>query len=191
MRIAIVGAGALGSAFGAGLIGAGHDVAFIDVSTPLVDALRSNGLTIVDGDRRTNLAVRASTDPASVGVCDLVMVFVKAYATEDAARAIAPLVTPDTVLATLQNGLGAADVLAGHHPQARIVSGVTYHAATVLEPGVVRHSLGPTVVGPHGGDDIRASERLAGACADAGWPAEALADVAPAVWKKLLLNCTN
>jgi 2-dehydropantoate 2-reductase len=191
VRIAIVGAGALGSAFGAGFIGAGHDVAFIDVSAPLVDALNANGLTIVEGDRRSTLAVRATTDPGSVGVSDLVLLFVKAYATEDAARAITPLVSSDTVLVTLQNGLGAADVLAGQHARARIVSGVTYHAATTLEPGVVRHSLGPTVVGPHADDDIHASERLAGACADAGWPAQVLADIAPAVWKKLLLNCTN
>jgi 2-dehydropantoate 2-reductase len=191
MRIAIVGAGALGSAFGAGFLRAGHDVAFLDVSEELVDALNARGLTIVEGEQRTNLAVHASTGPAASVPVDLVMVFVKAYHTEDAARMLTPLLGPDTVLATLQNGLGAADVLAAHHPAARIVSGVTYHAATMLEPAVVRHSLGPTYVGPHGGTDVSGAQLLVDACAGAGWPAEALADVAPAVWKKLVLNCTN
>ena len=191
MRIAIVGAGALGSAFGAGFVGAGHDVALIDVAAELVDALNTSGLTIVAGERRTNLAVRASTDAAGVGSVDLVMVFVKSYDTGDAARTLAPLLGPDTVLATLQNGLGAADVLAAHHPTARIVSGVTYHAATMLEPAVVRHSIGPTFVGPHARAELGAAQLAAAACADAGWPAEAMADVAPAVWNKLVLNCTN
>jgi len=104
---------------------------------------------------------------------------------------IAPIAGPDTVIGTLQNGLGAGAVLASHCPDARIVYGVTYHAATVLEPGLVRHSVGPTFAGPHDGDDTRAAQRLADACVEAGWPADTLLDVAPAVWKKLLLNCTN
>jgi 2-dehydropantoate 2-reductase len=191
LRIAIVGAGALGSAFGAGFIRAGHDVTFIDLSAHLVDVLNTTGITILDGEQRTTVAVRATTDAATVGATDLMMVFVKAYHTEHAAQMIAPLLRPDTVLATLQNGLGAADVLASHCPGARIVYGVTYHAATVLEPGLVRHSVGPTFAGPHEHDDVGGAERLVSACADAGWPGEAIADVAPAVWKKLLLNCTN
>jgi 2-dehydropantoate 2-reductase len=191
MRIAIVGAGSLGSAFGAGFVRAGHDVTFIDVSAALVNALNATGLTIVDGGQRTSVAVHATTDPARVARADLVMVFVKAYHTDAAARMLAPLLGPDTVLATLQNGLGAGDVLASHHPAARIVSGVTYHAATVVKPGLVRHSVGPTFVGPHERADVSGAQILADACAEAGWPAQAMPDVAPAVWKKLLLNCTN
>lgn len=191
MRIAIVGAGALGSAFGAGFVRAAHDVTFIDVSAVLVDALNATGITIVDGEEQSTVAVRATTDAGTVKAPDLIMVFVKAYHTAGAASMIAPIMGPDTVLATLQNGLGAGEVLASHCPGARIVYGVTYHAATVLEPGVVRHSIGPTFVGPHEGADISGAQRLAGACAEAGWPAQAMLDVAPAVWKKLLLNCTN
>jgi 2-dehydropantoate 2-reductase len=119
------------------------------------------------------------------------MVFVRAYQTDDAARMIAPILDPETVLATPQNRLGAGDALASRCPGARIVYGVTYHAATVLEPGLVRHAVGPTFAGPREGGDTGGAQRLARACADAGWPAEAVADVAPAVWKKLLMNCTN
>ena len=191
MRIAIVGAGALGSAFGAGFIRAGHDVTFIDVSAALVDALNATGITIVDGEQQSPVAVRATTDAVTVAAPDLIMVFVKAYDTDGAARMIAPILGPDTVLATLQNGLGAGDVLASHCPGARIVYGATYHAATVLEPGRVRHTVGPTFAGPREGADMSGAQRLAGACVDAGWPVQAMPDVAPAVWKKLLLNCTN
>jgi len=191
MRIAILGAGALGSAFGAGFIRAGHDVTFIDVSVALVDALNATGITIIDGEERSTVAVRASTDAAAVEAPDLVMVFVKSYQTDSAARMIAPVLAPDTVLATLQNGLGAGDVLASHCLGARIVYGVTYHAATLLEPGLVRHSVGPTFAGPHHGAELSGAQRLAGACVEAGWDARAMPDIAPAVWKKLLLNCTN
>jgi 2-dehydropantoate 2-reductase len=191
MRIAIIGAGALGSAFGTGFIRAGHDVMFIDVSATLVDALNASGITIVDGEKQTTFAVRASTDASTVAAPDLVTVFVKAYETDAAARMIAPILRPDTVLATLQNGLGAGDVLASHCPGARLVYGVTYHAATVLEPGLVRHSVGPTFAGPREGADVSGAQRLEEACVEAGWPAQAMPDVAPAVWKKLLMNCTN
>jgi 2-dehydropantoate 2-reductase len=191
VRIAIVGAGALGSAFGAGFIRGGHDVAFIDVSGPVVDALNATGITIVDGEARSTVAVHATTDVGTIATPDLVMVFVKAYQTDDAARAITPILGPDTVLATLQNGLGAVEVLAGRCPGAQIVYGVTYHAATVLEPGLVRHSVGPTFAGPAEGAQLSGAQRLTGACVEAGWPAEATPDVAAAVWKKLLMNSTN
>jgi 2-dehydropantoate 2-reductase len=191
MRIAIVGAGALGSAFGAGFIRAAHDVTLIDVDADLVGALNATGLTIVDGAQRTHVAVRATTDPTSIANADLVMVFVKAYDTNEAAQMISPFLGAEKVLATLQNGLGAGDVLARYHRGARIVCGVTYHGATRIEPGLVRHSVGPTFVGPYEVGDPGAAQPLTRACADAGWPARQMADVAPAVWKKLLLNCTN
>jgi 2-dehydropantoate 2-reductase len=191
VRIAIVGAGALGGAFGAGFVAAGHDVTFIDVSAALVDSLNATGLTIVDGAKRSTVAVRATTDAATVAAPDLAMVFVKAYQTDAAAQMIAPILARDTVLATLQNGLGAGEVLAGRCRGAQIVYGVTYHTATVLGPGLVRHSVGATFAGPHEGADTRGARRLAEVCGDAGWSARAMADVAPAVWKKLLMNSTN
>jgi 2-dehydropantoate 2-reductase len=191
VRIAIVGAGALGSAFGVGFVRAGHDVAFIDVSASLVEAVNARGITIVEGEERVTVAAHATTDAATVGARDLVMVFVKSYQTEDAASMIAPILGEDTVLATLQNGLGAADVLAARCRGARIVYGVTYHAATTLEPGIVRHSAGETIAGPFGDVDTSGAQRLADACVDAGWRARAVPDVAPAVWKKLLMNSTN
>jgi 2-dehydropantoate 2-reductase len=191
MKIAIVGAGALGSAFGAGFVRGGHDVTFVDVSATLVDALNATGLEIVAGAERTRIAVRATTNPASAATAELVMVFVKQYQTDDAARTIAPFLAPETVLATLQNGLGAGDVLARYHPRGQIVCGVTYHGATTLEPGLVRHSVGPTFVGPYELGDLSGAQLVAGACAELGWPAQTVADVAPAVWKKLLVNCTN
>jgi 2-dehydropantoate 2-reductase len=191
VRIAIVGAGALGSAFGAGFIRSGHEVTFIDVSVTLVDALNATGITIVEGEARSTVAVRATTDAATIATPDLVMVFVKAYQTDAAARMIAPILGPDTILATLQNGLGAVEVLAGRCPGASLVYGVTYHAATVLEPGLVRHAVGPTFAGPAEVAQLSGAQRLVSACVDAGWPAEALPDVAPAVWKKLLMNSTN
>jgi 2-dehydropantoate 2-reductase len=61
----------------------------------------------------------------------------------------------------------------------------------VLEPGVVRHSVGATFAGPHAGTDTGGAQLLADACGDAGWSAQAMVDVAPAVWKKLLMNSTN
>lgn len=105
MRIAVVGAGGTGGYFGGLLARSGEDVAFIARGAHLA-ALRADGLTVTSrtaGD--FSLPVRATDDPRSVGPVDLILFCVKAYDTVAAAEAIRPLVGPDTVLLSVQNGI--------------------------------------------------------------------------------------
>jgi 2-dehydropantoate 2-reductase len=189
MRIAILGAGAMGGIFGGGLAASGGSVVLVDNSPPLVERLRTRGLVLVTDEGERTLDVDASDDPAAVGVVDAVIVFVKSYQTEAALEFAVPLIGPDTVVATLQNGWGNGDVIARRVPAERVVIGINYHSGTVLEPGRVAHTnTGPTRIGPLAGADTSAADRLAEPLRAAGFEVEVTPDIRRQVWRKLTLN---
>jgi 2-dehydropantoate 2-reductase len=164
----------------------------VDVMAPLVEKITADGVTIVRGDEETVTRVPATVDPGSVGPVDVVVFFVKCYHTRSAAELARPLVGPDTVVASLQNGWGNGDVLADVYPAEQIVVGVTYNSGLVLEPGVVVHPADqPTFVGSFvDGDDAKAP-RLAEALGDGGLAATIVSPVRPEIWKKLILNAAT
>jgi 2-dehydropantoate 2-reductase len=192
MRIAVVGAGAMGSIFGARFAQAGHDTVLVDVAAPLVERINDAGVTVVRGDEETVTRVPATSDTASVGPVDLVVVCVKCYHTESAAELARPLVGPDTVVASLQNGWGNGDVLAAAFPPEQVVVGVTYNSGTVLDVGRVAHpGVGPTTMGPFADGATAGAELLARALADGGLEAAVAVPVRPEIWKKLILNAAT
>jgi 2-dehydropantoate 2-reductase len=192
MRIAVMGAGAMGSIFGARFMQAGHDTVLVDVATPLVEKINADGVTIVRGDQETTIRVPATSDPSSVGRVDVVVFFVKCYHTSDAAQLARPLVGPETVVASLQNGWGNGDVLASIYPPEQIVVGVTYNSGLLQSPGRVVHPAEqPTIVGSFtDGSDERA-KRLADGLAQAGLEASVASPVRVEIWKKLILNAAT
>jgi 2-dehydropantoate 2-reductase len=192
MKIAVVGAGAMGSIFGARFGGAGLDTTFVDVSQPLVNKINADGVTIVRAEEETATRVPATTDPASVGAVDIAVFFVKCYQTRSAAEAARPLVGPETVVASLQNGWGNGDVLASVYDPGQIVVGVTYNSGTAVGLGQVAHAgVGPTYVGPYAGGSLGAAEMLSETLARCGLEAHATQEIGPEVWKKLVLNAAT
>jgi 2-dehydropantoate 2-reductase len=193
MKIAIVGAGAMGSVFGAMLVEGGQDVVLVDVARPLVAAINAHGLRIEDaaGEVR-QVAVPATTEPAEVGPCDLVILFVKCYHTEAAARAVAPLLGPETPVLSLQNGWGNAPRIAAVVGEERVMAGVTYHSATVLGSGRVKHTgRGQTFVGELNGAMSDRLARVAAAFRASGIEMTPTDAVIREIWSKLSLNvCT-
>jgi 2-dehydropantoate 2-reductase len=190
MKIAVVGAGAMGSIFGARFAQAGHDAVLVDVVESLVDAINAKGVTVVRGDDETVTHVAATTDPASVGPVDIVVFFTKCYHTAAAAEGARPLVGPSTVVASLQNGWGNGDTLASAFAPQQVVVGVTYNSGLLQGPGRVVHPAEqPTLVGSFvdGGDGDGAA-RLAEAIAAAGFEVSVASPVRPEIWKKLILN---
>ena len=192
MRIAVVGAGAMGSIFGARLVGGGHDVVLVDVARPLVDRINEAGVTLVRGDESTNTRVQATTDPSQAGTVDVVVFFVKCYHTASATELARPLVGPDTVVASLQNGWGNGDVLAAAFPPEQVVVGVTYNSGLVVEPAKVIHPADqPTLVGAFSGDGGDGPTRLAEALQESGLETSVVSPVRPEIWKKLILNAAT
>jgi 2-dehydropantoate 2-reductase len=192
MRIAVVGAGAMGSIFGARLAGGGHDVVLVDVARPLVDKINEAGITVRRGDESTTTPVRATADPSEIGAVELVVFFVKCYHTASAAELARPLVGPDTIVASLQNGWGNGDVLAAAFPPEQVVVGVTYNSGLLVEPGVVVHPADqPTLVGNFTDGDAERASRVVAALESGGLAATVASPVRPEIWKKLILNAAT
>jgi 2-dehydropantoate 2-reductase len=194
VRIAVMGAGAMGGILGAALADGGADVTLVDVSARIVDRIRADGVMIRRGGGERVARLDATTDPAGMGEVDAVLFFVKCYHTESAAQLARPLVGDETVVASLQNGVGNGDVLARHFDPARLVIGVTYHSGTNAGPGVVLHTNttdAPTLVGPYEGVDTVNAEKLANAIVAGGLKAVATPNIRSEIWKKLVLNSSS
>jgi 2-dehydropantoate 2-reductase len=141
MKIAILGAGAMGTLFGAKLSPLA-DVWLVDPWAAHVQAMHRDGLHLIELDgTEAVIPVQATTDPAAVGgEVDLAIIFVKSHQTAEAARWARPLLKPDGLALTLQNGLGNLEAIAVELGPGRAVQGVTAHGATLVEPGRVRHA---------------------------------------------------
>ena len=177
MRIAVLGGGgAMGGLFGAYLARAGEDVVLIDVSKPAVDEINKNGVTIEEKDgSSTTIKVAASLKPESVGPVDLILNFVKCYHTDAAVRAAMPMATPETAFLSLQNGWGNAGRIAAIAGDARVMVGLTYHSATLLAPGRVKHpGVGVTYVGELNGEESPRLKAAAAALRSAGFEVSSL-----------------
>lgn len=140
MKIAVMGAGAMGGYFGARLAASGQDVSLIARGAHLA-ALQENGLRLISPKGDLHLPdIRAVASPAEVGPVDVVLFMVKNYDVEEAGRAIAPLLGPHTMVVTCQNGVSAPDRLAAIIGADRVVPGVARLPGDIAEPGVIRHS---------------------------------------------------
>jgi 2-dehydropantoate 2-reductase len=188
VRIAIFGTGAVGGYFGGRLAQAGEAVVFIARGEQL-RALQDRGLRVDSpkGDF-TVRPVWATDDPAQVGPVDAVIVGVKAWQVTEAARAMHPLVGPETFVVPLQNGVEAPSQLAAVLGDGHVLGGLCRIISQVVESGHVRHAgLEPYVA--LGELDNRPSERAARlreALARAGVAAEVPPDIGVAMWGKFL-----
>jgi 2-dehydropantoate 2-reductase len=193
MKIAVLGAGAMGSVIG-GLLGkAGDEVTLIDVSKPTIDAINANGLKIEDkAGMVETVRLKATDQPASVGVVDLLLVFVKCYHTETAVTNASPMIGSHTTVLSLQNGWGNGPRIAKIVGEDKLLLGVCYHSATVAAPGHVLHGgKGMTFIGEVSG---KMTDRLAGVAkvfTGAGIEVTTTPNVLKEIWSKLALNvCT-
>jgi 2-dehydropantoate 2-reductase len=137
MRFAILGSGAVGGYFGAKLARSGQHVTFIARGAHL-EAIRAKGLEIRSA-KLGDFAVRApaETDTAKVGAVDVVIVAVKAYDNSTALPMITPMIGPNTVVLTLQNGVDSSDQIAAIAGEAHVLGGTTYVATALEAPGLI------------------------------------------------------
>ena len=141
MKIAVVGAGAMGSVYAGLLADGGNEVWAIDVWQAHVDAINNNGLRVegASGDRTVRL--NATTSPADVGECDLIIIATKADGVAGAAQAVDPLLKDDTLILTIQNGLGAAERISQYRAPDNILIGVAGgFGAEMKGPGHTYHN---------------------------------------------------
>ncbi len=194
MKIAVLGAEETGLLFGAWLARAGQDVTLIDGDPAIVGAIATYGVLFIDlADVVGTIPARATTDPAGVGPVELVVIAVKYYETENAVRAAAPLLGPDTAVLSLQRGWGDAPRIAELIGAERVLVGLTEHEAGGLGHGGVAHKgSGKTFIGELDGRLTDRLARIAGAFAAAGVEVTPTAAVVREIWLRLALDaCTE
>ncbi|QJW82129.1 ketopantoate reductase family protein [Burkholderia glumae] len=190
MKIAMLGAGALGCAIGATLTEGGHETWLIDRSPAHVEAMRTHGLRVDDARGSRQVRVLATTDASEASMADVVIVLVKSFQTDAAIRGAQALVGPDTLVLSLQNGLGHEDILADAVGRERVLAGKTYvggvlRGAGHIESGVVgKH----TIIGELDGRVSPRVQRLAAAFSSAGLATQVSDNIVGAMWDKLLVN---
>jgi 2-dehydropantoate 2-reductase len=186
----MLGAGALGSAIGGTLAAGGSDVTLVDVYKPHVDAINAQGLRMRIGDGERIVKVRATTEARAVGIVDLVIVLVKSFHTREAMAAARSIVGADTVVMSLQNGLGHEDILAEVVGREHVLAGKTYVGGVFLEPGhVVAGVAGKeTVIGELDGTSSARVQAIAAEFERAGLRTLVSSNIYGAMWDKLLIN---
>jgi len=193
MKIVVIGVGAMGSIYSALLADGGHEVWAVDTWTDHVDAINKNGLRIegASGDR-TVTSVRATTNIADVGTCDLCLIATKASGVEPASKAAAPIIGPDALILTIQNGLGAGERIAKHISSDNVLLGVADgFGASIRAPGHVHHNSMKLIrIGEINGgitDRLLAVEQV---WQQAGFNAKAFENITQLIWEKFLCNVT-
>ena len=184
LKIAVMGAGAVGCYYGGLLARAGHTVVLI--ARPLhVAAISQHGLRLQTTTFDTHVPLAASSEPAAVAGADVVLFCVKSTDTESAGALIRPYLAANALVLCLQNGVDNADRLRTVLPDHAVAAAVVYVATEMAGPGHVQHhGRGELVLEPSA-----YSGALAQAFIAAGVPTEVSANVRGALWAKLILNC--
>ena len=184
IKVAVMGAGAVGCHFGGLLARAGHDVTLI-ARPQHVDAIRRDGLRMETRTFDERVRVGASADAAAVRGADLVLFCVKSTDTEAAGAQLRPFLDPQALVLCLQNGVDNAERLRTVLPPEQVAAAVVYVATEMAGPGHVRHhGRGELVIEPS-----ERSAAVAQALAAAGVPTEVSDNVRGALWAKLIINC--
>lgn len=192
-KIAIIGTGAMGSIYAVMMAEAGHEVWAIDSWADHVDAINANGLRLegISGDRRVT-SISAATDLAAAGRCDLYVIATKAGGVGEAARAVAGVMGPHSLVLTIQNGLGAADRIAPHMPADNVLLGVADgFGASIRGPGHAHHNAMRMIrLGEIRGGLTDRLRDLQSLWQQAGFTARAFADITQLIWEKFVCNVT-
>ena len=191
MRIVVVGAGGTGGYFGGLLARAGQDVTFIARGAHL-EALRAQGLTVESKLAGTfTVPVQATDEPREVGPADLILFCVKTYDTGVAAQSIRPLIRPETMIMSLQNGIGNEECIAQAVGHDSGIGAVAYVVSAIKVPGVVAQTAGPgkIVFGELGGGTSPRTEWLHDVLWRAGITVEVHPDIRVVLWQKFLFIC--
>src|SRR5689334_3260697 len=187
VRVCVVGAGSIGSLFAAH-IATVTDVLVLTRRADHAQALNEHGLQVT-GRHDFTARVTAASDPRDLPDFDLGIVATKAHGVEEAAESLAGRFPAATVM-TVQNGLGAEEIVRAHGSWP-LISGVTFMSGTKHSDAHVEYILDtPTWIGPYGDTPFERVQEVAALLVDSGLKAEALPDLRPAQWSKLIFNAT-
>jgi len=193
MRIVIVGPGAMGCLFGAFLAKFGEDIYLLDRRDKRAEYINKNGIKVEGISGEFKIAVKATSNPSDIGECALVIICVKSYDTEAAIKSIKSIIKKDTLVLTLQNGVGNVEAISKIAGEEKTIGGVTSHGATLLGDGHIRHAgKGETVIGMAGlkikSQASKKLDEIAKVFERAGFQTKLAENIENLIWSKLVIN---
>ena len=192
MKIAIIGCGAMGSVYAALLADSGNDVWAIDTWEEHISAIKSNGLRVEGASGDRTVLMNATTNARDAGECDLIIVATKASGVAAAAVAAKSIAGPNSIILTIQNGLGAAERIAESIDTNQVMIGVVGgFGASMKAPGHAHHNGMQLVrIGEMIGGVSDRLEKVVGAWDKAGFTAKGYPDIHQMIWEKFICNVT-
>lgn len=191
MKVGIIGSGAMGSLYGGILAENGNEVHFIDVFEEHVNKINEKGLCIVeDGEERYIKNAQATTDAKTVGKVDLAIIFVKSTITDIAVDQNSAIFDENTIVLTLQNGLGNIEKINTVVDLDQIIAGTSANGASMIEPGKIKHAgNGGTTIGEIDGMITEKVKKLKSLLdVEQLGPCNISDNVMGLIWDKLLVN---
>jgi 2-dehydropantoate 2-reductase len=197
MKIGVLGAGSLGSAMGGLLSLAGHEVVLVNRNANFCQAVNANGLILHDGGEhgtiktvRLQAILDVASQPVSDTPFDLMIVLVKSKDTQIVVRSALPWVSANTVVMSLQNGLGHEDIIGSIVGKERTLAGKTYVGGLMTAPGVITTGTAgkETIIGELDGQMTKRVSAIGKAFTDAGLQTTVSSNIMGAMWDKILVN---
>ena len=192
MKIAIIGCGAMGSVYAALLADSGNDVWAIDTWEEHISAIKSNGLRVEGASGDRTVSMNATTNASDAGECELIIVATKASGVPAAAVAAKSIAGPNSIILTIQNGLGAAERIAESIDTNQVMIGVVGgFGASMQAPGHAHHNGMQLVrIGEMNGGVSDRLEKVVNAWENAGFTAKGYPDIHQMIWEKFICNVT-
>ncbi|NLB54445.1 MAG: 2-dehydropantoate 2-reductase [Lentisphaerae bacterium] len=187
MKIAIIGPGATGCLFASLLTEAGHSCHLIDKNSDRADFISRNGIRIEGIGGKRHINITSSLPENYKETPELTIVCVKAFDTEQAVISAKQFIRPDTVVLSLQNGLGNLEAMQKHLPNTSLLAGTTTQGATLLNKAQILHAgKGETIIGSH--SDHALAIKITELLNNADIPATATDSLTQTLWSKLIIN---
>lgn len=194
MKVAIIGSGAMGSLFG-GLLAGVTDTCLYDVYKAHIEAIQRDGLIMSQGEKQNIVKVRATTNPAEIGLMDAVIIFVKYPYTRKAMEdAMLSSIGPETLVLTVQNGIGNVEIIKDFASESRIVYGLSTLTSDMEGPGHIEMTTTkkvPTCIWPLNGEVTEKIKAFCDIMNKAGLNTQITKDVDRQIWQKLMVNASE
>lgn len=192
MKIVMLGAGALGSTIGGTLAMANNEVYFVDMWKEHVDKINAQGLHMTDETNDWYVKVDARTNGEGIDEADLVIVLVKSFATKSAVEQLknTNVIGKNTLVMSLQNGLGNEETIASVVGEDNVISGKTYVGGRLIEAGYISAGVKGkwTYIGELNGEKTERIQKVCDVFNEAGLLCEVSDNIKGLIWDKLLIN---
>jgi len=189
MKIVIVGPGAIGCLFAAYLAKSKEEIWLLDKNSQRAAKLNECGISLEGVSANWQAKPKTTANPQDIGQADLIIICVKSFHTKAAIEQILPLLSPETKILTLQNGIGNVEIISELAGEERVMAGVTNEGATLIDTGKIRHAgRGETIIGAIDGKTPVAMRAIREIFNQVGLECKMSRDIKSLLWSKLIIN---